>query len=662
MDKNPYIRYKNIYVIPTFHCRIEFAKLVREAFFKVYPDIIAVELPNNVKEDVIEAIERIPYLSLIGYADTLNPEKMTYIPIDPGDSIIEAIRIGKEHNIPLEFIDFSVKNYQPEKIKLPDDYSLNQIGLITFYKIISKHFKDNDVQEKEELRDKFDFNEFLKKEQDPNAKFSNLEKDLLREMYMASKLLNMMQIYNRILLVVGMAHWKEIKYYLINAKKIRDVKTDILPYEYIKIYNIRNKDARFLLRELPYNTFKWMKFRDKFSKEFLENIGSPEELDLHLNTFDKSNHIREIILGARDDFEKEYKEFINLHRLKLLFQYTRNLSITEKNLLPSLIDLLIASKNVIDDDFAWKVLKKAIYYPFDDKNEKYETMKLSIKGGIDPSGRYIKLRRHRPYYYKEDKDFPLKKRPEEKYPGEWRDKWEEGNELTTCSYPPEDKIQEDYFAYLRKKAIKNLKYKRLKIEEFQSSIKDGIAIKETVRNWSIKKKIYVKNEQQIQGKIDTILIIFDEDIGEEEQYPYKLTWWAEHDMECDMAFYATNPGDFLIGPGISQVEVGGVLSFFPPFYINPIFESYMDYKYKDVINKAERLLKGAILYSREKYILYIADHPPRKYFYSLAGVKHRKIIHMPLDNFSKESFKTLRHMHILKGKKIRKIAHNYIFF
>ena len=110
MDKIPYIRYENIYVIPTFHCRIEFAKLVKKAFFKIYPDVIAVELPNTIKEHVIEGIDRLPYLSLIGYADMLDPKKMIFVPIDPGDSIIEAIQIGKKYNIPLEFIDFSVKN------------------------------------------------------------------------------------------------------------------------------------------------------------------------------------------------------------------------------------------------------------------------------------------------------------------------------------------------------------------------------------------------------------------------------------------------------------------------------------------------------------------------------------------------------------------------
>ena len=140
MDKNtPYIKYKNIYIIPTFHSRLEFAKLVRKAFFMVFPDVVCVELPDNIRNEVIEGINRLPFLSLITYADTLNPKRLNFVPIDPGDSIIEAIRIGLEYDFPIEFIDLSVKDYEPSKVKLPDDYSINDLGLPLFYEKISEH-------------------------------------------------------------------------------------------------------------------------------------------------------------------------------------------------------------------------------------------------------------------------------------------------------------------------------------------------------------------------------------------------------------------------------------------------------------------------------------------------------------------------------------------
>lgn len=59
MDKTPYIKYKNIYVIPTFHSRIEFAKLDYTTLFKVFPEIIGVELPNNGKDESIKGAEKI---------------------------------------------------------------------------------------------------------------------------------------------------------------------------------------------------------------------------------------------------------------------------------------------------------------------------------------------------------------------------------------------------------------------------------------------------------------------------------------------------------------------------------------------------------------------------------------------------------------------------
>ena len=660
MDENPYIKFKNIYIIPTFHSRIEFAKLVRTALFKVFPDIIAVELPNNVRDEVIEAIERLPFLSLIGYADTLNPKKLNFIPIDPGDSIMESIRIGLEHNIPIEFIDLSVSEYLSPSFKLPDDYAINQIGLHKFYQQISEYFKKEFKDKKDKLRNKVNLEDFLKNQERIDKEYDHTEKDILREKYMAAHLLKMMPLYHRILLIIGMAHWENVKYYLENPEKVQDVELDLIPHEYVKIYNVRGSDARFLLRELPYHAYKWLKFREKFSKESLEKISTPDELYKILNSYNKIEHIRKILLKAKYDYEKEFKEFVDLHKLRTLFQYSRNLSLIEKRLLPNLYQLLITAKNVVDDDYAWKVMEKATKYPYNDESDKYETLKMSVEGGYDPSGRFVKLRRHHPYSYGKEKEVPLKERPEEKYPGEWKDKWEEGKDYTV-SWPPEDILEEDYFAFIRKKTIKNLKNQRIKIEEFKSSLMDGIAIKETIRNWAFKKKIYVQNIQQIQGKIDALVVIFDKDDGKVEKYPYKLTWWAEYDRESDMAFYSTNPGDYVIGPGITHVEIGGLLSIFPAIFLRSIFDPYTDYEYTDAKNKAERLLKAAIMYSKERYIAYVAEKPPRKYFYSLAGIKNRELVYVTLDNFNKESLKTIKHLHILAGRDKRRIAHNYIF-
>lgn len=643
-------------MIPTFHSRLEFTKLVQQAFYQVSPDLIAVELPNNMQEEVYEGIGRLPFLSMIAYADSLNPDRLNFIPIDPGDSIIEALRLGLENGIPTELIDLSVTDYAPQPMQLPDDYSLTHIGLSRFYDQIRKTYvKDNDAA-KTEKREQVSLESYFEDANNPDTPLDYIDKDILREQYMAGYLKRLMPLYHRILFVVGMAHWEQIQYYLDHPDIIQDVDIELLPHKYVKVYNIKSTDARFLLKELPYNTYKWIKFRDAVS---LEDLESPAHVTNLIQNFNRVDHIRNIYLKSKREFEEEFKEFVDLHRLKTIFQYARNLTLTEKRLIPDLFTLLTAAKNIVDDDYAWKVMDQATKYPFDDESENYETMRLSQDMGRDPSGRYIRLRRRHPYQYGKDRDLPMDQRPEEKYPGEWRDKWEDDS-WNTVSYPPEDLIEEDYFSFIRKKAIRNLKNQRVKIEEFKSSLMDGIDIKETIRNWVYKKKIYVRNELQIQGKMDTIVVIFDKDEGPVEKYPYCLTWWAEHDKESDLPFYSTYPGDYLIGPGISHVEVGGLLSIFPPIQMPEIWRSYLDYNFKDVENKAERLLKAAILYSKEKYIAYIAAEPPRKYFYSLAGVKQREIVYIPLDHFNKGSLKTIKHIHILAGKDKRTIAHRYI--
>jgi len=597
-----------------------------------------VELPSTIKEQVLEGVERLPFLSIIGYADSLKPKSMSFIPIEPGDAIIEGIRLAQEHKITIELIDYSVKGYTATAYQLPDDYALSRLGLEVFYDSVIKLIYERKKVFPEDEKSK--------------------QIDETREKFMASHLLNLSSLYNRVLFICGLAHWENIKHYLKNISELKGVEKDLVPQRYVEIFNIKPDSARFLLKEIPYISYKWEKFRQKYAKEILETYEDPQELFKVLNSFQKTEFIRPVMLKARDEYQEEYKEFINLHRLKTLFQYCRNLSIVENMISPSLFQLLIGAKNCVDDDYAWKVLEIASKYPYEDKSGKYSDLDLTVEGAFS-GGRFIRLRPRHPRFYRKEDSIPMKKRLKEKYPGEWEDEWNSGFDLV--SWPPEDVVEEEYFAFIRKRVQKKLKDQNVVIEEFKSSLLDGIDIKETIRKWPIERKIYVRNERPLIGKIDTLIVIFDEDIGDEEKYPFKITWWAEHDKESDMALYTVKPGDYLIGPGISHVEIGGLLTIFPPGRLQPVWDKYFDFEYQNVETKAERLLKAGILYSREKYIVYMAKKPPRSYYFNLASRKNREIIFFPIENYSVESLKTIKHVHLLRGKHLRKIAHNYIF-
>ena len=170
---------------------------------------------------------------------------------------------------------------------------------------------------------------------------------------------------------------------------------------------------------------------------------------------------------------------------------------------------------------------------------------------------------------------------------------------------------------------------------------DGINIRETIRNLVINNgnEIYVKEIKRIGGSITTIVVIFgDEDEkltpfyqpkaeSWAEKYRHNISFLAEHKAESDLTFFSTEPGENLIGPGISIIKMGGFYSEFPPpsFSEEPgffnCFDPYLNPIFKQCNLKSERLLLSAIYQSTRKYLLYIAKKRPRKYFYNAARSK-----------------------------------------
>ncbi len=56
-------------IVPVYHARINFALEVTRMFETFKPDIIAVELPWDVKNNVLEAVARLPVLTVVGYVE-----------------------------------------------------------------------------------------------------------------------------------------------------------------------------------------------------------------------------------------------------------------------------------------------------------------------------------------------------------------------------------------------------------------------------------------------------------------------------------------------------------------------------------------------------------------------------------------------------------------
>ena len=59
-------------------------------------------------------------------------------------------------------------------------------------------------------------------------------------------------------------------------------------------------------------------------------------------------------------------------------------------------------------------------------------------------------------------------------------------------------------------------------------------------------------------------------------------------------------------------------------------------------------------------ILYIAEKPPEKIYYDFAKYRKKRIFYLQLSSFSSRNIKKLRKFHLLKSKKTRNIADDYI--
>ena len=124
-----------------------------------------------------------------------------------------------------------------------------------------------------------------------------------------------------------------------------------------------------------------------------------------------------------------------------------------------------------------------------------------------------------------------------------------------------------------------------------------------------------------------------------------------------MAFYATPPGEHMVGPGISRCEYGGLLMSWPPGRMYGVWEEKV---FQAFPAKSDKLLLAGILYSEEKLITYIAEKPPRPLLRAVAERYGRKVVFVPLGQLSPITLRRVRRFHILHSKHVRSYAGEYI--
>lgn len=646
-------KFGNIHALPVLHYRMEFAQLVRQAFARLKPDAIAIELPPTLEQPFLRAVRRLPQISLLSYQTAIGADKgkPAYLLIEPADPLVEAARMALEQQLPLHLIDVDTDSYPHHYERLPDSYSIQRIGLTAYYQAYQAAYS-NDIPPLEDRR---------------------------REQGMAFRLQQLSVRYQRVLFVCGMAHLERVKALFEtpqaaplerirrNGVTVRHLHPDccgeiMAEFPFLSaVYEYRRNG----LPDEPQERGNYL--RKRFNALELIDGGKqelPEEtlLDYAIRraarhtgaerTFpDRQRILYRLFHEAARHYRQETGEALHLWQKRAFFKFCRNYAITSGMLLPDLFQMLAAARGCVDDNFAYAFCRLAICYPWQSESSDLPTINISAEelwGG----SRLIRFR-PRQKRHKGLSRLSFLKRKRERRPGEWLEGFDDPS---ICSYPPEDLAIEAYGAFLKHKGCMQLSEELTRSEKFTCSLLDGIDMRETLRNIH-QGALYVKEQQRNKGGVGCVVVIFDEDRGN-IRYPYAMTWLGEHEQESDMAFYATDPAENVVGPGICRCEYGGFILSYPP---RRMLDVWHDPDYSFANSKAELLLMAGLDYSLEKHVVYVAARPPRSIFKQMAARIGRKIVYIPIGSLSPLKLKQLRVMHILAGKDKREIAGEYIW-
>jgi hypothetical protein len=587
---------------PVVPGRLEFAIEVRDAILRERPQVVALELPATLQHAYIRAIDRLPEMSVIFYQDDREEDRAIYIPIEPADPFVEAIRTAREIDAEIVFADPDSGARPHLKDAYPDPYSIRHIGLekyVEAYRVYPQQRSDEIAAHAAGIAWKL-------QGADPLAK---------------------------VLVVVSLNLLDPV----LDAMEQPQVQPLArVRREGVQVLNPSPKSLAEITIEYPFLQDRYEQFRP---------------LMTDANLIDRRHAQLALFREAEKSYESNTGEHVLHWQRRLLARYTRNLALADHGLSAGIFDLTVAARGVVDDNYAWEVWETAGRYAA--QKAASDVMTIEISGEeVWLDTKKIRLRRRLPSPKRRLRPIGLKPRKKEKVPGEWASQLD-GSSI--CSYPPEDLIVEDYGRFLKKKGKSILSEERVRTEPFTTSLLDGIDLRETIRNWH-DGRIYVRQFQKITGEVGSVIVIFDED--REDRYAYLTTWLGENQNESDMAYYSTFPFDNIVGPGIGRAEYGGFLMSLPP---RRMYDVWHDPDYDFAESKSERLLLAGLDYSIHRFVVYVAAKPPRSIFKTIAGRIGRTIVYIPIGQLSPVTLKKIRVVHVLDGYEKRKIAKEYIW-
>src|SRR5581483_7361489 len=122
------LRRGNLTYLPVAPGRMEFAMEVRRAILRERPAVVAVELPGALEDSYLQALSRLPEISLIVYDSGADDERAIYVPVEPCDPFAEAVRTAIDVGAEVVFMEPDAPERPHLPDNYPDSYALRRIG------------------------------------------------------------------------------------------------------------------------------------------------------------------------------------------------------------------------------------------------------------------------------------------------------------------------------------------------------------------------------------------------------------------------------------------------------------------------------------------------------------------------------------------------------
>ena len=628
-------------LLPVIHGSASYAVAVRRYLLEHRFDCIGIPLPASFRSAVLAGVEQLPIASVAvqllptfdedggqeedeEYADGDGEEDAekqlelvptskvaTYVPVDPCQAVIAAIRFGIMDRTSLAFIGHESNVFEQEPSSVPDPFALGKTTIERFCAACLPGIP---------------------------APISPQRIDQIA--YMAQRILELKAKYSNVVALCDLQDWPWLRDEITKGQldPSRQVVEATESLESALNYAVDPRTLMFLMGELPFITGLYEKARQTLDDD----------------TSSVVDGIKELLVSTRQSYLADLGNRARKITPMLLSQclkFIRNQTLLDRRFTPSFYTIARSSQQVLGDQYTIHLVEAAKNYPFDEPLP-WPTLRMGIDQAYLPTEGVVRMVNLLPGSPSTWHSLELNRPPLKADKRKWKTRW---NPYQQCSWPEEDTRIESFRNRVIERAQAMIGADLARTEKFTTSMMDGLDLRETLRHW-YDGSLYVKVAPPSVSTLDATVMLFENE-PDPQEYSWRATWFAEHEEESTLAFYSTPFQKEMLGPGVAVSTYGGAMFLFPPRVIEDIWE---DERLDFAVTLEQRLVAAACLHSQCRHIAVLSWSSPGLALKKIAKSFKKSLVHVPLSHFSDSTVLQLRTFHVLNGQHVRSYAAHFI--